>query len=192
MIMAAPFPSGLSQNVQIFLPLTDLDYRTHSCDLRAKHGRMTQAWMLKTQTVVKLINKLFVCLVVCLMNVNVLSWMLISDVGQICPLLNWKRSSIKICCKEVFVIRYSSHEYGEITDKFCYCYIGNINIKICLIISQHLVKFFFRTDWTLLWLGIRKWLICGSVLDGSVMKGEYLAHDTQNLPNSKLLFIQKY
>lgn len=37
MIMAAPFPSGVSQNVQIFLPLTDLDYRTHSYDLRLMH-----------------------------------------------------------------------------------------------------------------------------------------------------------
>lgn len=33
MIMAAPLPSGVLQNEQIFLPLTDLDYRKH--DLRA-------------------------------------------------------------------------------------------------------------------------------------------------------------
>lgn len=45
MIMAAPFPSGLSQNVQIFLPLTDLDYRMYNCDLRAKHTRMTHVCM---------------------------------------------------------------------------------------------------------------------------------------------------
>lgn len=35
MIMAAPFPSGVSQNVQIFLPLTDLDYRTQQLSLQA-------------------------------------------------------------------------------------------------------------------------------------------------------------
>lgn len=40
MIMAAPFPSGVSQNVQIFLPLTDLDYRMYSCDFRAEHKCM--------------------------------------------------------------------------------------------------------------------------------------------------------
>lgn len=43
MIMAAPFPSGASQNVQIFFPLTDLGYKTHSCDLRVEHTRTHEA-----------------------------------------------------------------------------------------------------------------------------------------------------
>lgn len=42
MIMAAPFPSELLQNVQIFLPLTDLDHRTHSwgCESDTHVGHM--------------------------------------------------------------------------------------------------------------------------------------------------------
>lgn len=40
MIMAAPLPSGVLQNEQIFLPLTDLDYTKH--DLRAKQQTCTQ------------------------------------------------------------------------------------------------------------------------------------------------------
>lgn len=38
--MAAPLPSGVLQNEQIFLPLTDLDYTKH--DLRAKQQTCTQ------------------------------------------------------------------------------------------------------------------------------------------------------
>lgn len=57
MIMAAPFPSGLSQNVQIFLPLTDLDYRTYSCDWRIGHTHacMTHVCNAHTQHMVTLV-----------------------------------------------------------------------------------------------------------------------------------------
>lgn len=61
MIMAAPFPSGVSQNVQIFLPLTDLDHRTHSwgCKSRAR----TQTHTPQAHTGIQLLN--------CSMNVIV-------------------------------------------------------------------------------------------------------------------------
>lgn len=52
MIMAAPFPSGVSQNVQVFLPLTDLGYRIHSCDFRADaHMRRGMCDCMHTQNI---------------------------------------------------------------------------------------------------------------------------------------------
>lgn len=58
--MAAPFPSGMSQYVQTFLPLTDLGYKMYMGDVKAEHTCLSHVWMVThTNTYFILRNTVF-------------------------------------------------------------------------------------------------------------------------------------